>query len=106
MKIRTLLRALVLTALAALVVVPAASAHVTINPREWEAGGFARFALRVPNETPDAATTEDRRAVPGERRLRQLPAGARLDAHGQDGEARRRPSPTRTATRSPSGSTP
>jgi uncharacterized protein YcnI len=58
MTMQTLLRALVLTALAALIVIPAASAHVTVNPREWEAGGFARFAVRVPNERPDASTTE------------------------------------------------
>jgi len=58
MTTRTLLRALVLVALAALVAVPAAGAHVTLNPREWEAGGFARFAVRVPNERPDASTTE------------------------------------------------
>jgi uncharacterized protein YcnI len=55
---RTLLRALVLTALAALAVVPAASAHVTMNPAEWEEGGFARFALRVPNESDTASTTK------------------------------------------------
>jgi uncharacterized protein YcnI len=30
---------------------------VTINPREWEAGGFARFAVRVPNERDGADTT-------------------------------------------------
>jgi uncharacterized protein YcnI len=58
MTMRPLLRAMVLTALAALIVIPAASAHVTVNPREWEAGGFARFAVRVPNERPDASTTE------------------------------------------------
>jgi uncharacterized protein YcnI len=58
MTMRTLLRALVLTALAALAVVPAASAHVTMNPEEWEEGGFARFALRVPNESDTASTTK------------------------------------------------
>jgi uncharacterized protein YcnI len=58
MTMRTLLRAAVLAALAALFVAPAASAHVTLNPREWEAGGFARFSVRVPNERPDASTTE------------------------------------------------
>jgi uncharacterized protein YcnI len=42
---------------AALVLAPAAAAHVTLNPREWEADGFARFAIRVPNEREDAATT-------------------------------------------------
>ena len=34
-----------------------ANAHVTINPGEWEAGGFARFAVRVPNERDNADTT-------------------------------------------------
>jgi uncharacterized protein YcnI len=43
---------------AALVAVPAAPAHVTLNPGEWEAGGFARFAVRVPNERPNASTVE------------------------------------------------
>jgi periplasmic copper chaperone A len=42
----------------ALVVTPVAAAHVTVNPSEWEAGGFARFAVRVPNERPNADTTE------------------------------------------------
>jgi uncharacterized protein YcnI len=42
----------------AAVAVPAtADAHVTLNPREWEAGGFARFAVRVPNERDNADTT-------------------------------------------------
>lgn len=40
-----------------LVLVPAAAAHVTLNPPEWEAGGFARFAVRVPNERDNANTT-------------------------------------------------
>jgi periplasmic copper chaperone A len=45
--------------LVAAVVFPAtAAAHVTVNPGEWEAGGFARFAVRVPNERDNAATTE------------------------------------------------
>jgi len=43
--------------LIALALAPAASAHVTVNPAEWEADGFARFAVRVPNERDDAATT-------------------------------------------------
>jgi uncharacterized protein YcnI len=42
---------------AALTLAPAAAAHVTLNPGEWEAGGFARFAVRVPNERDAAATT-------------------------------------------------
>ena len=52
-----LLRTLLVTVLAALVAVPAAAAHVTINPGEWEAGGFARFTVRVPTER-DVPTTE------------------------------------------------
>jgi periplasmic copper chaperone A len=44
--------------LTAAVVFPAtAAAHVTLNPGEWEAGGFARFAVRVPNERDNADTT-------------------------------------------------
>lgn len=43
---------------AALLAAQAASAHVTVNPNEWEAGGFARFAVRVPNERDDADTIE------------------------------------------------
>ena len=54
MKFKVVLAALVV----ALVAVPVAPAHVTLNPNEWEAGGFARFAVRVPNERPDASTTE------------------------------------------------
>ena len=34
-----------------------AEAHVTLNPSEWEAGGFARFAVRVPNERERTDTT-------------------------------------------------
>ena len=45
-------------AVAAVVFPSAAAAHVTLNPREWEAGGFARFDVRVPNERPNADTTE------------------------------------------------
>jgi len=52
-----ILRTLLVTVLAALVAVPAAAAHVTINPGEWEAGGFARFTIRVPTER-DVPTTE------------------------------------------------
>ena len=50
--------AIVVAVAAALLVTPVAAAHVTVNPREWEAGGFARFAVRVPTERPDASTTE------------------------------------------------
>jgi uncharacterized protein YcnI len=51
-------RAALIAAIAAsLVIAPAATAHVTLNPPEWEAGGFARFAVRVPNERDNADTT-------------------------------------------------
>ncbi len=43
---------------ATLVIAPAAAAHVTVQPPEWEAGGFARFAVRVPNERDNASTTK------------------------------------------------
>ncbi len=42
---------------AALAIPTVADAHVTLNPREWEAGGFARFDVRVPNERDNADTT-------------------------------------------------
>jgi periplasmic copper chaperone A len=48
----------VAVAAASLVATPVAAAHVTLNPGEWEAGGFARFAIRVPNERDGAATTK------------------------------------------------
>lgn len=35
-----------------------ASAHVSVNPREAEQGGFAKLAFRVPNERDDAATVK------------------------------------------------
>ena len=38
--------------------VPAASAHVTVNPNEVPAGSFSRFAVRVPTERPNADTTK------------------------------------------------
>jgi uncharacterized protein YcnI len=43
---------------AVFVAAPPAAAHVTLNPGEWEAGGFARFAIRVPNERESGATTK------------------------------------------------
>ncbi len=53
-----MLRRLILCVFVAALLVPAAAvAHVTIQPGEWEAGAFARMALRVPNERDDAETT-------------------------------------------------
>jgi len=52
-------KTLTLLALAgALLAVPAASAHVTLNPNEVPADSFSRFAVRVPTERPDADTTK------------------------------------------------
>jgi periplasmic copper chaperone A len=45
-------------AVAGLALAPAAAAHVTVNPGEVEAGSFSRFAIRVPNERPEAVTTK------------------------------------------------
>jgi periplasmic copper chaperone A len=52
------IRAVVVVVVAALLATQAAAAHVTLNPNEWEAGGFARFAVRVPNERDNADTIE------------------------------------------------
>jgi uncharacterized protein YcnI len=50
---------LIACAMAAALCVPvAASAHVTVQPNEIPAGGFARFDVRVPNERDDARTTK------------------------------------------------
>lgn len=57
MKIRVRAAPIAVVVLAALVLAPVAAAHVTLNPREWEAEGFARFAVRVPNERDNADTT-------------------------------------------------
>jgi uncharacterized protein YcnI len=37
--------------------VPAAWAHVTVNPREAPQGGFTKVSFRVPNERDDSGTT-------------------------------------------------
>jgi uncharacterized protein YcnI len=55
MKIRAAPIAVALATL--LVAAPVAAAHVTLNPREWEAGGFAKFDVRVPNERDEGDTT-------------------------------------------------
>ena len=55
MRPRTMLLAAVTGALA---LAAAAAAHVTVNPDVVEANSFARFAIRVPNERPRAATVK------------------------------------------------
>jgi periplasmic copper chaperone A len=42
----------------AVIAAPAASAHVTVNPREAEKGGYAALAFRVPNERDNAGTVQ------------------------------------------------
>lgn len=51
-------RFLIPLAAAAIVFVPAAAAHVTVNPNEVPADSFSRFAIRVPNERPSADTVK------------------------------------------------
>jgi uncharacterized protein YcnI len=47
-----------LTVAGALLLVPAASAHITVNPNDVPADSFSRFAVRVPSERPSADTTK------------------------------------------------
>jgi periplasmic copper chaperone A len=91
------LKLILLTALVALLAAPAASGHVTLNPREEEAGAFARFAVRVPNERPNASTTEISMQfpetvisasfidVPGwERTVEMVPLDEPIEEEGED----------------------
>src|SRR5262245_40184481 len=49
---------LAVSALGVLAFAAPASAHVTLNPAEGEAGGYARLDLTVPNESDKAVTTK------------------------------------------------
>lgn len=49
---------------AALILGTAASAHVTVNPRDGVQGGYAKLAFRVPNEKPTASTVKLEVVVP------------------------------------------
>lgn len=53
-----ILRSVAVATGGALALASPAAAHVTVNPREAPADSFARFAIRVPNEEPTAATIE------------------------------------------------
>lgn len=55
---RMMRRALVGAAATTLAVPVAASAHVTVQPRELPVGGFARMDVRVPNERDKADSTK------------------------------------------------
>ena len=48
----------VAAAAATLALAATASAHVTLQPDEAPAGGFARLDVRVPNERDNAGTTK------------------------------------------------
>jgi uncharacterized protein YcnI len=48
---------ILLAAIAAAVLAPAASAHVTANPAEAPAGGFTMISFRVPHGCEESATT-------------------------------------------------
>lgn len=48
----------------ALVGAPAAQAHVTLQPKQFEAGSFARVNVRVPNQDDKANTTTIRVQFP------------------------------------------
>jgi uncharacterized protein YcnI len=63
MKHRKIAAASAVAALAALAAVPA-QAHVTLQPKEVPAGGFAKLDVRVPNERDDAGTTKVRVQFP------------------------------------------
>jgi uncharacterized protein YcnI len=57
--VRRLLPSAVVVLAFGLVLAPvAASAHVTVNPREASPGGFAKLSFRMPNERPDASSTQ------------------------------------------------
>ena len=50
----------------ALLVIPAAGAHITVSPRTLPANSFSSFAIRVPDEAPDASTTKVTVQLPAE----------------------------------------
>jgi uncharacterized protein YcnI len=50
--------ALAAAVVAVLALAPVAGAHVTLQPEEAPAGGFARLDVRVPNERDNAGTTK------------------------------------------------
>lgn len=79
-----------------LVAVPAADAHVTVQPTEATTGSFARFAVRVPNERDNAATVKVEVQLPESltsvgfqplpgwmRTVERKPRRAPIDEHGE-----------------------
>jgi uncharacterized protein YcnI len=69
MRVRTSWRLGVIAAAVAattLVATSPAAAHVTVNPREAQQGGFAKLAFRVPNEKANASTVKLEVVVPSQ----------------------------------------
>jgi uncharacterized protein YcnI len=60
---------LVASVVASIATVPAAQAHVTVQPGELEGGGFSVVSFRVPTERDDAATTRLRVTLPEDQPL-------------------------------------
>ncbi len=58
MRFRSIVRAGVCAAFAALVLAPLAAAHVEMSPEDAAAGSEQRFVLTVPNEEADASTVK------------------------------------------------
>ncbi|MFE0325202.1 YcnI family protein [Streptomyces sp. NPDC058960] len=56
-------------AAAVLILAPAAAAHVTIQPKTSEPGGYAKEAFRVPNERDNASTVQVEVAFPADHPL-------------------------------------
>ena len=52
---------ILLVLVGALLAIPAASAHVTVNPRTLPANSFSSFAIRVPDEARGRGDDEGHR---------------------------------------------
>jgi hypothetical protein len=66
---------------ATLVAAGPAAAHVTVNPREAQQGGFTKLAFRVPNEKDNASTVKLEVVVRADR-VPVGQAGTGLDRRG------------------------
>ncbi len=90
------LRAILCAAACALLVAPMVAAHVSFDPGEWEAGGFARFAVRVPNERenptvrvridfPESVVEARFMPVPGwNRTIQMVPLDEPIEEEGEE----------------------
>ncbi len=86
-------------AAAALAVPAAASAHVTLQPREAVAGSFSKMDVRVPERARQQGHDQGRRPPPGRLLLPLLPEGAGLEGARVQGEARHAGEPRRVPGR-------